>query len=469
MQLISADKLDSMMKCLALILLMCLLGCNSQEAKMRRMSDRSPFAIKLGSPGIKEDCQDIVVDRAENFYCAGNMNNQAMITKYNNQGELIWFKRFTIGTNNSGCYSIGIDAADNVYCGGMLGVGNFTSQANTTTNQFIVKINSDGDLVWSKEHAITNAGYDDCRNIYVTPKGEVICAASAFYGSIRKAVIAKLDVDGNMLWHQLKGTTGLQSCGAVAVDSEDTIFCIGSTSSNLGDTLAGINDAFVWKYKPAIYDNVFHFGSNAGISFNLSKDALHQVNFFGKGNEAVSTGVVQGNSLYITGYTSGNLGEENSNWAAGHSYTLTTNWDIFVLKLNVLNGQIEWLKQFGKVTPLGNIDTHRLDYAEDLILDPHGNLIFGGWTDSGSKALDEAGTNYFAHNALVFSLTSDGEFRWGKIFGEDKHEKCIQVFQDSEENIYCGGYTSENVELSDTNSSDALILRFDPSGNLISN
>ena len=84
----------------------------------------------------------------------------AFVIKLNNDGNLIWAKKFG-GPGDTGpqAFSIDLDPQDNVFLGGLFnntvdfdpgpGTVNMTSTAHQQS--YIVKLNNNGDYLWSKQ------------------------------------------------------------------------------------------------------------------------------------------------------------------------------------------------------------------------------------------------------------------------------------------------------------------------------
>src|SRR4030095_13560919 len=79
-----------------------------------------------------------------------SLNNQFFVTKYDNQGNLLWIKNFSHNTS-LWSYSLATDSAGSIY----LLTGKFTkvdgvAYAGPNASNYFTKLNSSGDLIWTK-------------------------------------------------------------------------------------------------------------------------------------------------------------------------------------------------------------------------------------------------------------------------------------------------------------------------------
>ena len=90
----------------------------------------------------------IGVDKANNIYVAGisentNGDEDALLLKYNTNGNLIWSRTFDVAGMNEEIRGMKIDKNANIYLTG------FTEEINLYTNMLTLKYDSAGTLNWS--------------------------------------------------------------------------------------------------------------------------------------------------------------------------------------------------------------------------------------------------------------------------------------------------------------------------------
>jgi hypothetical protein len=187
-------------------------------------------------------------------YSSGNVagsssGDNAVIVKYDSEGNCLWAKSTTVGTSESVFTGVATDGAGNIYAVGTqeggedynYGSGNVAGGSYRQNNAVIVKYDSAGNCLWSKS---TTAGTgmsefsgvvtDTAGNIYVVGyqtenenynygSGNVAGSASGY-----NAVIVKYDSAGNCLWAKsTTAGTGMSEFSGVTADSAGNIYAIG--------------------------------------------------------------------------------------------------------------------------------------------------------------------------------------------------------------------------------------------------
>jgi hypothetical protein len=130
---------------------------------------------------------------------------------------------------------------------------------------------------------------------------------------------------------------------------------------------------------------------------------------------------VSGGSVYVTGMTGGALG------------TSAGGVDGFVSRYSV-DGDAAWLKQFG---------TSEADEAWGLAADPAGGVFLAGYT-AGSFSGALAGDKDF----VVARVDGDGVLTWRDQFGTTGNDKGAAVAVDGSGNVYVAGFTDGVLETS---------------------
>ena len=212
----------------------------------------------------------LAVDSAGNIFLAGsfqsatatfgsfsiinsNSNTQEIfVSKFDSQGNVLWVKAAGAGSlgANDAAHAIATDAAGNAYvtggCGYLANFGSlrltnaFIESASFTSNFFIAKFDSAGEVVWAKT-GVSTASYlgngiavDANTNIIVM--GNFLGAANfgngyltnnniaATGGSESSVFLAKYDRNGNLIWAK-KGIGGAAGIGqAVRTDDAGNIY-----------------------------------------------------------------------------------------------------------------------------------------------------------------------------------------------------------------------------------------------------
>ncbi|QMU27512.1 T9SS type B sorting domain-containing protein [Adhaeribacter radiodurans] len=250
-----------------------------QEIWARKISDSN---LDFGN--------DIEVDSLGNLYVSGGFSgtvqfgNTTLISsgygdmffaKYDTNGNFIWAKRgggssFTVANN------IALDGKGNSYVTGYFrasaAFGNFRLTSSGRDDAFLVKYDSNGNVLWAKNaggNAITGSAVGT--NAVVTPAGDCYLTGF-FYSSVtfdaitlpgsnnqelkKNVFLAKYDTEGNVRWANQIDNPEEDIPGGLAVDAAGNCYAIGSfigsaTFGSISLTSHGAEDAFVAKYDPA--------------------------------------------------------------------------------------------------------------------------------------------------------------------------------------------------------------------------
>ena len=323
---------------------------------------------------------------------------------------------------------IAVDSAGNIYVTGFtegqLG-GEFNSGA---VDIFLAKYDGKGIRQWVKLLG-TASGEVGC--------GVVVDSAGAIYvtgytmGNLggetnaggQDIFLAKYDGSGTRQWVKLLGTKSLSEGGSgLATGPNDSIYVTGYTDGNLGETNAGGEDVFLAKYD----------GSGT----------REWVKLLGTTQTEEGTGVAVDSvgSIYVTGFTRGDLGGETN--AGG-----VTN---FLAKYDGV-GTRQWVKLLGSA----------MAGYSGIALDPGGNIYVAGIT-----CLDMGGeTNAGDYDIFLAKYDGSGTKQWVKLLGTEMTDSSHSVVVDSVGAIYITGGTRGNLG-GETNAGgeDIFLAKYDSSG-----
>lgn len=460
-------------------------GCNSDHANLGRISSRLSFSTQLGSitkiagfnnEGV-EACGDIEIDHYENIYCVGTTSSSmsasyagggsdAFVAKFNRHGNLLWVKQFgTSGTDS--CTGAGVDKYGNIYCGGA------TTQAlanppDLRTNNgavrvdgmndldaFVTKIDPNGNILWIRQFGST--GHDSCNNLAVSPEGNAYCGSktddligTTYSGVLENigsttedAFVSKINSEGEIQWIRQLGNyntnfnrEGADSCAGVTVDHEENVYCVGTTSSSIGDTFGSGPDVLMWALnKNGQLLHLEQLGVNA--------DAHPEVVNVNASEQCQDVAVDKDKNIYCTAVIVGNLGENSGG-----------GQDVALIKWNSL-GDLEWITQLGDTTIINGLNNGN-ENGIGITVAPNGNIIIAGITSSSTVK-----SNVGSSDLFFIGFNPSGNIIEAEQIGSTGLDLCNAVKLDNAGNIYCGGSTTGSLgepnALPGTN--DALILR----------
>lgn len=235
----------------------------------------------------KSSFNAIAIDSSDNVYAVGSQygstvvnysasisatganasSDNAVIVKYDNNGNATWARVATVAPSQSFFQGVGTDAAGNVFAVGyQTGTSAYTyaagvSVAGTTNlggNALLVKYDTNGTALFarsttsgSKQSIYNSVALDSGGNVYAvgTQTGNTtynysasVTATGAYTGGGLESnvVLVKYDNSGTALWARstLSGST-YSSFSTVAVDSGGNAYCTGFQTTNATFTYSG--------------------------------------------------------------------------------------------------------------------------------------------------------------------------------------------------------------------------------------
>lgn len=291
----------------------------SQEMKWGKM---------LGSEK-EEYILNHVVDNEGNIYVSGKTTgniggdnlglNDGFIVKLDSGGNKIWSRQFGSGGNEDIQWSA-IDNSGNIYMAGSTS-GSLAGKNYGKEDIIIVKYTSGGELKWKRQLGTDST--DIAKGICTDYKGYIYVTGvtggklgQVSYGK-NDCFLLMLDSDGNLMKTVQFGTSEDDLCNSVVPGANEGILVCGTTWGNLSGRNFGLVDGFTGHFTSSLEKLQFHQFGTDGFDIPL---VLH---------------ADKNNDVFVAGSTSGNF----SSVQAGEG-------DCFILKMNE-KGEIIWNKQFG--------------------------------------------------------------------------------------------------------------------------
>lgn len=378
--------------------------------------------------------------------------------------------------------SVTTDASGNVLFTGNtnstnlpVSVGAFQVASATGSDAFVVKMNSNGGLIWATYCGGT--GGDSGNGVITDGASNIIVAGattstnfpigfsagnsvhqSTYGGGTFDAFLIKFNPAGLRLWSTYYGGTNWDTGSDVATDGQN-VYLYGRTYSTTAISTAGVFqtamsgtlDVYVAKFLPTGGRTWGSYvgGTAAEIPGGIICDGL-------SGN------------IYIAGYTS------STNFPAFSGHQMAYGGgvaDAFLFKFSPLGARL-WATYYG-----GTGD----DMGGAVATDAFGNIILAGHTLS-TNAISTVGSYQpalnagFGRDAFLIKFNSAGVRQWGTYFGGKYEEEIGGVACDASNNIVLSGDTYSPFDLPVTScayqqfflgSEDQFISSFTPKGNLI--
>lgn len=362
------------------------------------------------------------------------------------------------------------DKSGNTYVVGMfksptLFVG--TTSLNTAGGYdlFIVKYNSNGDVVWAKSAG--GADFESARGVYVDASGNVyvtgiFMSSSVTFGTVTltnsgsstyEMFITKMDSLGNTLWAKSAGGSDNDEGIGVTVDAVGSVIVCGAFNSTtmLFDTFAlqnnGIADVFVVKY-------------NSAGAVRWAKAAGGNANDYSRG-----IGVDAGLNIYCTGFFASDTFIVNNTRILNFNNGSLTQ-DAFVVKYDSL-GNVYWAKGFGDMYDEESCDIH---------VKNDGTFFLTGYFYSDSVLFDtfklknpNAGSGLWS-DLFVGKFNAAGTAQWVKSAGGKHSDGGTGITVDPNDNVFLTGYFTDTTLFGSTSviskgGSDMFIAKYDATGN----
>lgn len=323
------------------------------------------------------------------------------------------------GVLGDGASNVCVDDWGNIYYTGNFESGVFVADTFNLTNVgntdiFLVKSNSNGDVIWAKSFG--GSSFEKPETIKTDSEGNIYLAgyfhgSSISFDSISiingyanayNLFIAKIDQNGSVVWVETSTITVPSAYNDnyakdMQIDNSGNIIVIGSFMSNviMFDSLSvnhagGYSNVFIVKYDK---------DGNTIWARRLGNSPANTNSF--ASSLAYSLAIDSHNSIYLAGHLGGSLIINNVLISASEA-------DAFIAKLDS-NGIELWGKSFS------GISGH--DYAHAIIVDINGHIYVGGYFVSHTLQIDSillVNPNNDFSNMFVAKFDSLGNVIWAK-------------------------------------------------------
>lgn len=372
------------------------------------------------------------------------------------------------------------DAVGNIYTTGKFtgtvdfdpgsGVTNLSSNSSASTDVFITKSDSNGNLIWAKRigglsHDMGNAiKLDSNGNVFVVGSFAYTCdfdpSVSGTYQLgqnylLDQTFILKLDSNGNFVWAKIVEatnatpqyvTSSTTNYGRqLAIDSSGDIIVTGnfqgSTVFGGTTTLNGIvNDIYILKY------------TNAGVFSWVKQIGGTQSDF--------TAGVETDNSsnIYVFAYFNSNAIDVDPGAATVYLAAAGGNAtnDTFLLKLDS-SGNYVWSQK----TSEGNSNN---EIARDLKVIGSDVYVAGNFSNNTDFDPSITATNYINtignYDNFISKYDTSGNYYWTKTFGGTGSDFISSIAFDSQNNLYATGSFNTSVDFNPSSTADYTVPPF---------
>lgn len=356
-----------------------------------------------------------------------------LIIKYNNQGQVQWFKHATGDASDFGL-GVAVDPAGPVYVVGSFfshvmtldGFSVTNSTGTSSSDIFVAKLDTDGNVQWLRWGG--SSALDTCYHAVVDHDGNLLITGVFPTTSItfntttltttsgNNLFLTKFDPSGNVLWAQWAGGAKGAAGYRLALDSSNNCYVTGPFSGTVSfgsHTLvsAGAHDLFVAKY-------------------DTNGNALWAIKGGGTGeDEGFGIAIDSSDNCYVSGYFS----SATATFGTNTLHTTGAN-DAFVAKISP-SGSFLWTRSGG-----GPGD----DRATPIALDSQGNVFLGCHYSTNATFGNVPMTNAGGEDIALVKYDPNGNFQWVVSAAGGTDDEANHIAFDPMGNLFIGGYCSSN-------------------------
>ena len=219
----------------------------------------TPWIVKYnGSANAGDEANLIATDSAGNIYVSGRSESSALFiapdfatVKYDASGNQLWVQRYGNGGFDIPV-AIAVDALDNIYV-----TGNSQVAANGANGIVTIKYDNNGNVVWTRRfdvpdnNSVSSMTVDRSGNVYLN--GAILNPATSVFNDFVSqpdfdVLVFKYDANGNQVWERRYNAPGFRS--SYLSDIGRKIVVDGSGQVYVGGTSEGfsLNDFLTLKY-----------------------------------------------------------------------------------------------------------------------------------------------------------------------------------------------------------------------------
>lgn len=328
-----------------------------------------------------------VLDFGSGITLTNSGNNDMYIAKYNASGVIQWARNGSC-TGNDQAYSVALDGSGYIYVAGTFATANITfggtTLTRTGTNVFIVKYDSNGNVIWATANSNT---------------GTILATVPTYSAPPRVSVSA--DASGNVY------VTG-SFLGGITFGA--TVLAYNGIAAEYNMFLAKYNSSGVVQWATRAYGLASgqHCYGN-GVACDAS------------GNVFV-TGYYWASCTFFTGAV------------AATTLTASGSYDMFLVKYDA-SGTVQWATE-GTCTGQ--------DQANAVAVDASGNIYVGGQFASPSITFGGTVLNYGAggsYKLFIAKYNTSGVAQWAKTSsGTTNDNSILTIKPEASSNVYVTGF-----------------------------
>lgn len=369
-----------------------------------------------------------------------------------------------VGDNSDRYNAIAQDASGNIFIGG------YTFNTAQDKDYFLVKMNANGDTLWTRQYNGADNGSDKILYMTTDASGNVYVTGETDGGGINQNDILtqKYDGTGTLLWTAIYNNSPINQDDSplgISVDNSGNVFITGSSDR---DSTATSNDDIItlkyntsgtlaWSARVNGTGNATDRG-NGVIADNAGGCVITGRTDTGVDDDVItikysSTGTETWRVVYNRGFGN-DRGEDITLDGTGNIYVVgrsinANDYDALTIKYNAA-GVAQWTKFYN------NVDN---DYGKRVKVTSTGDVYVVGQTDVDASG----GTTNF--DFVTIKYNSTGVQQWAQKFGnaalndEDPNDLVV----DNTGNVYVTGKSDVNA-LAAVTANNYLTLKYSTTG-----
>ncbi|MFH1835804.1 MAG: glycoside hydrolase domain-containing protein [Methanobacteriota archaeon] len=207
-------------------------GVGDQDLWLLKYGSNGNLIFDKQIPGVGNSLGNDVLVSSDGFvYVAGVVvpPYDSWLLKFDSNGNLIWNKTFG-GSLQDQAYGLAESSDGSIYVTGLTQAAP-PQGLNSKYNLTLHKFDSDGNLIW--DEMLGGGDMDSGRGVSVASDGSVyVTGYTKSYGAGSSDVwILRFDSDGNLVWDKTLGGTSTEEGNDIEVFSDDVIYVTARTSS----------------------------------------------------------------------------------------------------------------------------------------------------------------------------------------------------------------------------------------------
>jgi gliding motility-associated-like protein len=270
---------------------------------------------------------------------------------------------------------------------------------------------------------------------YATTGAHQTTQSSAYLNGI----IEKFSPDGIRLWGTYYGGQNYCDISDIKIDFQNNVIVTGSTQDQT-------NISTVGSYKP----NLTGYSDAFLVKFNNAGARLWGTYFGGEYQDlGFAVDVDNNNNIYL-------IGQTTSTTAIAINSNFQTHINEDPNFSNTIDGYLTKFGSGGNLIWSTYVGGENRDQLNDIVV-KNNYLIIGGTTSSFSN-ISTPGVFQELHNPIthpdgvIFKFSLNGQRIWASYYGGEQVEELYAVEVDDEDNIYIGGQTASNNNITTLNS-----------------